>query len=163
MLSWVSSAFGGSYLAVGWEQRGADGHEDWVELTGDVALETADDFGLGSTLCGSALHVGARGWVPAHSAHSQQVQRPVALAVTAAVKAIAGDLAGGGRDRRYANQVGECSLAHQAFGIVTDDGQQGRCYVGANAFDRHQSRGNRRHQLLQVPIERIDLRTEVLI
>jgi hypothetical protein len=40
--------------------------QDSVELSGDGALQAADDLGLGLALGGPPLHLGAGGWVPGH-------------------------------------------------------------------------------------------------
>src|SRR5512132_2523277 len=65
-----SRRFGCSYgLSTG--RTGQNG----VELSRDVALQTADDLGLGLALFGAPLHVGAGGWMPGHPADRDQVQR----------------------------------------------------------------------------------------
>jgi hypothetical protein len=69
---------------------GADGGEDFA---GDVALEAADDHGLGSALLGASVDVGAGVWVPAEPADHDAVEGSVGGAVTAAVEAVAGGLA----------------------------------------------------------------------
>src|SRR5512133_2088239 len=73
-------------LSTGW--TGQDG----VELSRDVALQTADDLGL--SLSGPPLHVGAGGCMPGHPADRDQVQRRVRLAVAATAQPMAGGRAG---------------------------------------------------------------------
>src|SRR6266487_2858667 len=68
--------------------------QDGVEFSSDVALQAADDLGLGLALSGPPLHVGAGGWMPAHAAHGDQVQRRVRLAVAATAQPMPGGLAG---------------------------------------------------------------------
>jgi hypothetical protein len=57
------------------------------DLAGDVAFEAADRFELGLAFCLFALDVGAGVGVPGDSAQRDDVDRPVELAVTAAVQA----------------------------------------------------------------------------
>ena len=61
--------------------------KDRVELTGDVALEATDDFGLGLALGRSAFHVGLGRRVPLQSDEDNPVQRSVGLPVPAPVVA----------------------------------------------------------------------------
>src|SRR2546423_1484103 len=83
------ACFGCSYgLSTGW--TGQNG----VELSRDVALQTADDLGLGLSLSGPPLHVGAGGCMPGHPADRDQVQRRARLAVAATAQPMAGGLAG---------------------------------------------------------------------
>src|SRR5271167_1365670 len=72
------------------------GEQCVVGLAGDVALETAHDFGLALALGGTAFCVGAGALAVAQAADGDQVQRSVRLAVAAVVEAVAGRLAGGG-------------------------------------------------------------------
>lgn len=59
--------------------------EDAVDLAGDVALEAADDLGLGQALGGAPLDVGAGGCVVAHADQHDAIEGGVGLAVAAAV------------------------------------------------------------------------------
>ena len=81
---------------------GEVGAQGVVDLAGDVALEAAHDFALGLAFGGAAFDVGAGALAVAQAADGDQVQRAVGLAVTAVVEAMAGRLAGGGRDRARA-------------------------------------------------------------
>jgi hypothetical protein len=92
-------------------QRGEVGEQGVVGLAGDVALETAHDFGLGLALGGAAFRVGAGALSVAQAADGDQVQRSVRLAIAAVVEAVAGALAGGGGDRARAAESGERPLA----------------------------------------------------
>src|SRR5262245_52522785 len=56
-----------------------------VDLSGDVALEAADDLVLGLAFLGATLHVGLGALVTAHTAHGDHPQGIVGLAVAAAV------------------------------------------------------------------------------
>ena len=87
--------FGCSYGS----SSGRLGGQDAVELSSDVALQTADDLGLGLAFLGASLDVGAGRPVPGHPPDRDQVQRPVRLSVAAPVQPVPGDLARGGRDR----------------------------------------------------------------
>src|SRR4051794_3568231 len=65
------------------------GEERVVELAGDVALEAADDLGLGLALGGAAFGVGACAFAIAQAADGDHVQRAVGVAVAAVVEAVA--------------------------------------------------------------------------
>src|SRR4051812_25493730 len=75
------------------------GTQQVEELTGDHALEAADDLFLGQALLRAAVDVGTGAGVPAHPGESEAVQGGVGLSVAAAVESVAVGLAGGGRDR----------------------------------------------------------------
>lgn len=71
----------------GW--GGADvGGDGAVDGAGDVALEAADDGFVAASFGSTFGHVGLGGLVPAEPADDDDVQRPVALAVTAAVESV---------------------------------------------------------------------------
>src|SRR5512132_3567639 len=100
-----------------WLVKWRPGYQDAVELSSDVAFQTAGDFGLGLALFGASLDVGAGRPVPGHPPDRDQVQRPVRLPVAAPVQPVPGDLARGGRARRDPAQVRERGLAAQPFGM----------------------------------------------
>src|ERR1019366_5671438 len=83
----------------------AGGAEVGVDLAGDVALEAADDLGLGFTLCCAAFDVGAGGRVGAHAGEQDPPQGVVGLAVSAGVEPVADGLARGCRDGGGGAQV----------------------------------------------------------
>jgi len=60
--------------------------EGVVRLAGDVALEAADDLGLGLAFGGAALGVGAGALAVAQPADGDHVQRAVGVAVAAVVR-----------------------------------------------------------------------------
>src|ERR671915_37930 len=75
------------------------GDQSVVDLARDVALEAADDLGLGLALGGAALGVGARSLAVAQAADGDHVQRAVGVAVAAVVEAVAVGASGRHRDR----------------------------------------------------------------
>ena len=77
-----------------------------------------------------------------------------------AVEAVTGDRVGGDLDWRHSDQVGECSLANQPFGVVPRDGEQGGSNVGAHTFNRDQRRRRGGHELVEMLVQRIDLRSQ---
>ena len=62
-----------------------------VDLAGDVALQAADDLGLGLSFFGAAFDVGAGGRVRPHAGEHDPPQGVVGLAVAAGVEPVAGD------------------------------------------------------------------------
>ena len=62
-----------------------------VDLPGDVALQAADDLGLGLSFAGAAFDVGAGGRVRTHPGEHDPPQGMVGLPVAARIKAVAGD------------------------------------------------------------------------
>src|SRR3989442_14268193 len=91
-------------------QRGEVGEQGVVGLAGNVALETAHDFGLALAFGGTAFGVGAGALAVTQATDGDQVQRSVRLAIAAVVEAVAGALAGGGGDRARAAESGERPL-----------------------------------------------------
>src|SRR6266496_1095023 len=102
----MSSSLKGVFWSSGRTSLRSHCQEHRVELARDVAFEAADDLRLGPAFCCAALYVDSGSWIPAHAADGQQVQRTVALAISAPVETIAGDLAGRSFDGRHADQVG---------------------------------------------------------
>src|SRR5580698_2821997 len=84
-----------------------------VDLAGGVALEAADDLGLGQAFGGAPFYVGAGRGMGAHPGDDDPPQGVVGFAVAAAVEAVPGGLAGGGRDRGGRAQVRPGGLAAQ--------------------------------------------------
>ena len=64
-----------------------------VNLAGDVALEHADGLALGATVFDPAFHVGLGSRIRCQPGDHDVPQRPVGLAVPAAVEAVTSDLA----------------------------------------------------------------------
>ena len=62
-----------------------------VDLPCDVALQAADDLGLGLSFFGAAFDVGAGGRVGAHPGEHDPPQGMVGLPVTAGVEPVPGD------------------------------------------------------------------------
>ena len=75
------------------------GEQGVVELAGDVALEAADDLGLGLAFGGASFGVGAGLLAAAQAADGDHVQRSIGVAVAAGVEAVTVAAAGGDRDR----------------------------------------------------------------
>src|SRR5215218_466074 len=86
-----------------------------VELSGDVALEAADDFLLGLAFLGAACDVVLGPLVAVHPAHGGHPQAIVGLPVTAAVKPMADGLPRGRLDPRCPTQVRE-----GGFGLLAE-------------------------------------------
>jgi hypothetical protein len=101
-----------------------------VELSSDVALQAADDLGLGLAFLGASLDVGAGRPMPGHPPDRDQGQRPVRFTVAATIEAVPGGLAGGGRDGRDPAQLREGGLAVQPLGVVAASDQQRRGRLG---------------------------------
>src|SRR5712691_4743409 len=72
-----------------WCEAGEIGTERVVELTGDVALEAADDVAFGEAFGGAAGGVGAGAGAVVQPADGDHVQRLVGAAVAAAVESVA--------------------------------------------------------------------------
>ena len=70
------------------------GAEVGVDLAGDVALEAADDLGLGFSFRGAPLGVGAGSRVRAEAGEHDPPQGVVGLAVAAGVEPVPDGLAG---------------------------------------------------------------------
>src|SRR5260221_10663267 len=71
------------------------GAQAGIDLAGDVALEAADDLGLGQALGGAPLDVGAGRGVGAHPGDDDPPQGVIGLAIAAGVEAGAGGPAPG--------------------------------------------------------------------
>jgi hypothetical protein len=117
-------------------EAGEVGGQRVVGLARDVALETADDLGLGLAFGCSALGVGARAGAVAQAADGDQVQRAVGVAVAAVVETVAGGLARGRRDRTGAAQRGERALTAQALDVLPGADEQLSGVAGRDAEQR---------------------------
>jgi len=62
-----------------------------IDLAGDVALQAADDLGLGLSFFRAAFDVGAGGRVRSHAGEHDPPQGMVGLPVTTGVEPVAGD------------------------------------------------------------------------
>jgi len=78
-----------------------------VDLAGDVALEAADGFFLGASLCESTVDVGAGAFIADHAGDDDVSERGVGVAVAAAVEPVSFLFAAGGVDRGDPAEVGE--------------------------------------------------------
>src|SRR6266542_6062039 len=99
-------------------QQGWIPSQQRIELAGDVPLQTPQDLFLRQAFSGAPVDVGSRRRVPAHPPDSEQVQRPIGVAVTTPVEPVAVGLTGRGGDGSDAAQVGEGALTPQAVGVV---------------------------------------------
>ena len=85
-----------------------------VDLAGDVALEAADDLGLGLSFFGAAFDVGAGGRVRSHAGEHDPPQAMVGLPVAAGVEPVPVTFpedAGMGRRRTGAPGRPRCAAA----------------------------------------------------
>ena len=67
--------------------------EQWVELAGDVALETSQDLGACESFAGASLDVLACAGVAAHAYDSDGVQGRVRLPIASPVESVSASLA----------------------------------------------------------------------
>src|SRR5215207_5569067 len=148
-----------SLLAV---EAGEVGGQRVVGLARDVALEAADDLGLGLAFGCSALGVGARAGAVARAADGDQVQRAVGVAVAAVVETVAGGLARGRRDRTGAAERGERALTAQALDVLPGADEQLSGVAGRDAEQRGRARRGAADQPLELLVERGDLLVERL-
>ena len=91
---------------------------------GEVAFEAADGFELGFAFGVFAVEVGAGLGVGPGAGERDDVERPVELAVPAAVQPVALGVAGAGRDRGGAGVSGEAGVGGEplrAGGVADDD------------------------------------------
>src|SRR6266540_5482682 len=136
-------------------EAGEVGGQRVVGLARDVALETADDLGLGLAFGCSALGVGARAGAVAQ-ADGDQVQRAVGVAVAAVVETVAGGLARGRRDRTGAAERGERALTAQALDVLPGADEQLSGVAGRDAGQRGRARRGAADQPLELLVERGD-------
>src|SRR5688572_7983039 len=104
---------GGSWESVVRGKVGEVCRERAVDLAGDVALEAADDLGLGLALGGAALCVCSGALAVAQAADGDHVQRAVGVAVAAVVEAVTVGASGGCRDWAGAGERSERAVAAQ--------------------------------------------------
>src|SRR5512132_4394012 len=134
MLSCLSSGPGLDVL-LGWRL------EEVVDLAGHIALEAADDLGLGVALGDAAGDVVLGALVDAHAGDHDQVQRRVGLAVAAPVEPVALGLAGGGGQWRGGAEHRDGGFAAQPLGVVAGGDQQLPGGLHADPGRGHQLRG----------------------
>ena len=115
------------------------GAQAGIDLAGDIALEAADDLGLGQALGGAPLDVRAGRGVGAHPGDDDPPQGVIGLAVAAGVEAVAGALARGGGDRGGGAQVRPGRLGPQPRGVVPGGDQERGGGVGADAVQGEQA------------------------
>src|SRR5215210_3681012 len=114
-------------MSSGWgtpRDDGEVGAEGAVDLAGDVALEAADDLGLGLAFGGAALGVGAGAFAAAQAADGDHVQGAVGVAVAAVVEAVAVAAAGGDGDRAGAAECGEGAVVAEPVDVLAGGDQQ---------------------------------------
>jgi len=148
-----------------WEQDllVARGLEGVVELAGDVALEAADDLGLGQAFGGATGGVGAGAWVVAQASEDDHVEGVVGGAIAAAVEAVAVGPSAASGDGGHAAQVRERCLGVQPLGVVPERGQELAGDFGADAGQCDQARSGRGHQRAEFDVSFADLLAEVLV
>ena len=77
-----------------------------IDLAGDVALQYADDFGLGAPFLDPTLEVGRGLGVMGNADHGDAPQRAVGLTITAAIESMTRYLPRRRLQRRHAAQMG---------------------------------------------------------
>src|SRR4051812_42874211 len=95
-----------------------------VELARDVALEAADDLGLGLAFGGAPRGVGARAFAVAQAADRDHVQRAVRVALAAVVDAVAGGASARDSDWAGGAERRERWLAAQTFDVLAGGHEQ---------------------------------------
>src|SRR6185503_13377313 len=89
-------------------EGGEVGHEDRVELAGEVAFEAADEvFLVAAVGCQSGGHVGAGGFVPGQSGQHDAVEGGVGLSVSRPAEPVVLLFAAGGVEWGDAGEAGE--------------------------------------------------------
>src|SRR3954451_9044815 len=121
-----------------WEQVG---DERVVELARDVALEAADDLGLGLAFGGTPRGVGGRALGVAPAAGRAHVQRAVGVAVAAVVEAVAVGASAGDGDRAGGAERREGRLVAQTLDVLAGGHEQ---RGGVSGADRDAVEGDRR-------------------
>src|SRR5688500_11443921 len=84
-----------------------------VDLAGHVALQAANDLWLREPLGGPPSDIVPCAGIPAQPAEGQQIERPIGVAITAAVESMAGGPTRRGGQRRDPTQAGKGALAPQ--------------------------------------------------
>ena len=112
-----------------------------VDLPCDVALQAADDLGLGLSFFRAAFDVGAGGRVGAHPGEHDPPQGMVGLPVTAGVEPVPGDFPRRRRDGRGGAQVRPGGLAAQPLGVVSRRDEQQRRGVRPDSVEGEQAGG----------------------
>ena len=141
--------------------RGEVVAEGGVGLAGDVALEAADDLGLGlaSRRCGVGVGAGARAVAQATDGDQVQGAR-LALAVAAVVEAVAGRLAGGGGDRAGAAERGERGLAAEPVDVLSGGDEELAGVAGRDPEQLVVRGAAGANELLELSVENGDLIVE---
>lgn len=96
-----------------------------INLSGDVALQTADDLELREDppWCGAQHRPGFGSAVP-EADDSDHVKSRIRLAITAPMEPMAHGLAGGCRNRVRAAQVGECGIRVEPLDVLPGRDEQ---------------------------------------
>src|SRR5215208_4027116 len=110
-----------------------DHGEGAVEISGDVALQTAHDVLLAQALGGPPGDVGTGRRVALHADEADGVQGGVGLSVAASVQPVAVDFAAGGWNRVYSAESGEGRFADETVGVASGGDHQGGGDVAADA------------------------------
>ena len=127
--------------------------EDWVDFSGDVALETADDCFLREAFAGAPIDVRAGGGVARHSHERDTPQGPVRVPVASTVETVVSLPSGGSVDGRDTTERGETPLMTETLGVVTGSDKQGHCGLDTNTVHRDQLRCSLVHELGQPKVK----------
>jgi hypothetical protein len=133
-----------------------------VGLAGDVALEAADDLGLGLALGDAALGVGAAALAVAQADDGDHVQGAVGVSVAVGVESMTVAAAAGDRDRAGAAERGEGAVVAGSFDVLSGGDEQLAGVAGRDAKQLGRARRGGRDERGEVFVERSDLLVELL-
>lgn len=114
--------------------------KDSEDFASNIALETADDLGLGHPLPSATLHIRLGPLVMTEPDNHHPMESGVGLAVAAPVKPVPVGLARGRGDRTDPAQRGKGRLGSQTLGVAPRGDQEGSGNVGADAEGSDQGR-----------------------
>ena len=92
--------------------------ESRIDLAGDIAFETTDDFRLTYSLAGAATHIFPGLVVVTKPDQYDAIKSRIGLAVATPVQPVPVGLSGGSRYRIHPAQRGEGGLVAEALGIA---------------------------------------------
>src|ERR1700754_5013540 len=134
-----------------------------VDLSSDVALQTADDLSFAQALGGAPLDVVAGRLVMAHPHDGGDVERAVSRPVASPAESVA---AGGSSAARWlwcdAAELGEGGLVADAVGVVAGGDEELAGELDPDAVQLDECRCGSAHQDFDLPVQRLDLLVEDL-
>src|SRR5665811_1625225 len=128
-----------------------------IDLTGDVALEDADDLALRSAFFQPSLDVGPGAWIVAHPHDHHCPESRVGLAVAPSVQPDPVHFARRGRDGSHPAEMGEGCLRTDPARVVPDGGEQCGRHVDADAEHLEERWCSRLDQVSEQTIEALFL------